>query len=139
MFRDKRVLTIINPASGGGSREELVSSFAPGLRTHGATHAELRITQGPNDAFDWAAAAEDEGFDVVIVGGGDGTVTAVGHGTLNSGGRLPIGILPLGTGNGLARVLGLPLDLERSIDALARGRIVTIDAVGLPTHGTISL
>jgi diacylglycerol kinase family enzyme len=139
MFRGKRVLTIINPASGGGSREDLVDSVAPGLQSHGAAHTEVRITQGPDDAFDWAAAAEDEGFDVVVVGGGDGTVTAVGHGVLHSGGRLPIGILPLGTGNGLARVLGLPLDLEQTVDALAGGRIVAIDAISLPTHDTISL
>lgn len=139
MFRDKRVLTILNPASGAGSREELVGSVEPGFRAHGAAHTELRITQGPADAFDWAAAAEDEGFDVVVVGGGDGTVTATSHGVLRSGGRLPIGILPLGTGNGLARVLGIPLNLEETIDALARGRIVSIDAIDLPTHGTISL
>src|SRR5690554_1078895 len=139
MFRDKRVLTILNPASGAGSREKLRDTVEASFRAHGAAHTELRVTQGPEDAFDWAAAAEDEGFGVLVVGGGDGTVTAASHGVLRSGGRLPIGILPLGTGNGLARVLGLPLDLDLTVDALAGGRIVTIDAIGLPSHATISL
>lgn len=139
MFREKRVLTILNPASGAGSGEDLAVSVGPRLRAHGATHTEVRSTQGPQDAFDWASAAEAEGFDMVIVGGGDGTVTAASHGVLRSGGRLPIGILPLGTGNGLARVLGLPLDLDQTVEALASGRLVTIDAVRLPSHATISI
>ncbi len=139
MFREKRVLAILNPASGAGALKEFLDSVEPGLRAHGAAHTELRITRRPEDAFDWAVRAEDEGFDVVVVGGGDGTVTAASHGVLRSGGRLPIGILPLGTGNGLARVLGLPLNLEETVAALARGRVVPIDAIDLPTHGTISL
>lgn len=139
MFRDKRVLAILNPASGTGVPDDVVASVEPSLRAHGAANTELRFTAGPEDAFDWAAAADDDGFDLVVVGGGDGTVTAVGHGVLRSGAHLPIGILPLGTGNGLARVLGLPLDPEKTIEALAGGRVVKLDAVDLPSHDTISL
>lgn len=139
MLRDKRVLAILNPASGAGSLERFVDSVEPSFLAHGVAHVEARITQRPEDAFDWAAAAEGEGFELVIAGGGDGTVTAASHGVLRSGGRLPIGILPLGTGNGLARVLGLPLDIDRTVEALAGGRIVTIDVIDLPTHATISL
>lgn len=100
---------------------------------------EVRVTEGPEDAFDWAAAAADEGFDVVLAGGGDGTVTGVAHGVLRSGSRIPIGILPLGTGNGMARVLGLPVEPSEALDALAQGRIVQVDAVDIPSHDAMSL
>ncbi len=139
MFREKRVLAVLNPSSGTGSGRNLVATIERKLREHGAIAVEVRVTTRPEDAFDWAAAAGDEGFDVVLAGGGDGTVTAVAHGVLRAGSRLPIGILPLGTGNGLARVLGLPIEPRGALDALSKGRIVQVDAVDLPSHDAISL
>src|SRR5690606_15047574 len=85
------------------------------------------------------AAAGDEGFQVVIAAGGDGTVTSVAHGVHFSGSRLLIGVLPLGTGNGMARVLGLPLEPEDTIAALATGHAVDVDAVEIASHDAFCL
>jgi YegS/Rv2252/BmrU family lipid kinase len=63
--------------------------------------------------------------DLVVVGGGDGTVNAAAPGLLDTG--LPLGILPLGTANDLARTLGLPLDLEAAVGVVAGGRTRRID------------
>ena len=139
MFKQRRVLAILNPSSGTGDAEALDDKLRTALEAEGAAHVEARFTEGPEDAFDWAAAAADDGFDLVLVGGGDGTVTAVAHGVYRSGSRLPIGILPLGTGNGLARVLGLPLDPEATLSALAAGRIVELDAIDVPSHDALSM
>src|SRR5690606_8259753 len=139
MFQGRRVLAILNPSSGTGEGSSFEDELPATLTRHGASSVDVRVTQGPEDAFDWAAAAADEGFDLVLAGGGDGTVTAVGHGVMRSKATLPIGIVPLGTGNGLARVLGLPLEPTETLDALAAGRLVAIDAVDLPSHDTISL
>lgn len=139
MFKGKRVLAIVNPASGKGRADDLLATLKDELRAHGAGEADVRVTEGPEDAFDWAAAAGDEGFGIVIVGGGDGTVTAVAHGVLRSTDGLPIGIVPLGTGNGMARVLGLPLEPRETLAALATGRLVDVDAIEVETHDTISL
>ncbi len=139
MFEGKRVLAILNPSSGAGAAGGLADDIGSTVLGLGAHACAVRRTEGPEDAFDWSAAAADDGFEVVLAGGGDGTVTAVGHGVLRSQAALPIGILPFGTGNGLARVLGLPLEPMAALRALAGGRIVRIDAVDVPTHDMISL
>lgn len=69
------------------------------------------------------AAASD--VDCVVVGGGDGTLNAALPGILESG--LPLGILPLGTANDLARTLGLPTDLEDAVGVIAAGNRSRID------------
>ena len=139
MITGKRVLAVLNPSSGKGRGEELADTVRDVLLRHGAAEVEARTTQGPEDAFAWAAGAAAEGYELVIAGGGDGTVTAVAHGVHRSGAGMPIGILPLGTGNGMARVLGLPLEPEAALEALVEGRVVPVDAVEVTSHSTISL
>src|SRR5262245_47743420 len=66
--------------------------------------------------------------DLVIVAGGDGTLNAAASALLETG--LPLGILPLGTGNDLARTLGLPLEPTLAAQVIATGAPRRID-VGL--------
>jgi diacylglycerol kinase family enzyme len=76
-----------------------------------------------------AAAARNAGgehqFDIVVVGGGDGTVSAAT--SVLAGGDLPLGILPLGTFNHFARDLGVPLDLDAAVETIARNRVASVD------------
>ncbi len=74
------------------------------------------------------ARAGEEGYDLVIVGGGDGTVSEVAEGLV--GKETPLGILPLGTFNNIAHSLGIPLDPALALSLIARGRPRAID-VGL--------
>jgi len=64
-------------------------------------------------------------IDRIVIGGGDGTLNAAVKPVLESG--LPLGILPLGTANDLARTLGIPVGLEDAAEVLAGGRIGMID------------
>lgn len=66
-----------------------------------------------------------ESVDLVVAGGGDGTLNAVLQGLVGS--KLPLGILPLGTANDLAKTLGIPLDLEQACAVIAQGRKRRID------------
>lgn len=72
-----------------------------------------------------ARRAVEGGRQLVVAAGGDGTVADVAAGLVGSSARL--GILPLGSVMNLARMLGIPRDLEAAIDVLTSGRSVTID------------
>lgn len=139
MFNDRRVLAIVNPGSGTGSAPEVADDIAPFVLQRGASSCDVRATTGPDDATVWAQSAAGDGYDLVMAAGGDGTVTAVATGVYRSGARVPIAILPLGTGNGMARVLGLPLDPGETLIALAEGRLVDLDLIDVVSHDTMSL
>ena len=84
--------------------------------------------------------AEAEGFDVLYAAGGDGTVHETAKRLI---GRKPaLGILPIGSGNGFARHIGLPMDPEKSLLACRGGRVVTIDTAevnGTPFVGVMGM
>src|SRR5690606_22113740 len=139
MFTDRRVVAVVKPSSGTGAAEELAAPIAPFDLEDGGRDGEARLTRGPTDATTWARTAAEQGFDLVLAAGGDGTVTAVATGVFLAGNRLPIGIVPLGTGNGLARVLELPLDPQETLSALASGHLVDLDVIELVSHELISM
>lgn len=65
------------------------------------------------------------GAGLVIVGGGDGTLSAVAD--ILAGSEVAMGVLPLGTGNTFVRSIGLPVDLEAAAQTIARGHIESVD------------
>ncbi len=78
------------------------------------------------------AAASVPGTDAVVVAGGDGTLACAAQGL--TGQDVPLGILPLGTMNLLAKDLGLPLDLDAAVAVLAAGTVRRIDAGEVNGH-----
>ena len=81
---------------------------------------DLQLTSGPGDAGEIAARAARNGSSDVIVAGGDGTINEAIQGLAGTGARLAI--IPRGTGNVLARELGLPLDDEQAVAVVAQGK-----------------
>jgi diacylglycerol kinase (ATP) len=80
-----------------------------------------------------AAKAVKERFDLVVAAGGDGTVRIVADGLANSG--IPMGIVPSGTANLLARNLGIPMAEADAIEVVMSGRNRTIDLIKLSIDG----
>lgn len=138
MLDGKRVLVIVNPSSGRGKADAVETTIDKALRGVGA-EPTVRRTGGADDATTWAADAATDGFDVVLVAGGDGTVTAAATGMLRGGHGLPLGVVPLGTGNGMARVLRLPIDPAKAIAALQKGELMQLDVMRRVDDGALAL
>ncbi|MEX2501544.1 MAG: diacylglycerol kinase family protein [Trueperaceae bacterium] len=121
-------LVIVNPSSGRGRAHAAERAIRDGARA-ASQRIEVRRTGDGTDPRRWARAAADEGFRAVVAVGGDGTVAAAANGLLDAGAQLPLGIVPTGTGNGLARVLRMPFDPGRAFRALLDGSVVQIDVI----------
>jgi diacylglycerol kinase (ATP) len=87
--------------------------------------ADLAFTKPDSSPALIAQQAVEEGYDMVVVGGGDGTVSEVAKGLLYA--PIPLGIVPIGTYNNIARSLNLPTDMAEVCSVLARGQIKSVD------------
>lgn len=97
---------ILNPAAGGGAAAAALDPVAREFRQQGwAVHVER--TEGPRHATALAARAVREGAQHVVAMGGDGTVHEVANGLLGHGGTVPLGVVPIGTGNDFAKLVGV--------------------------------
>jgi diacylglycerol kinase (ATP) len=124
----KKILFIINPISGGKQKIKFpalvkacldLKKFDPSFRfTENVGHASLIAQQ-----------AIDEKFDIVVAVGGDGTVNEVAAKLVNTDTLL--GIVPLGSGNGLARSLQIPMDVKKAIRLINAQTTRRIDAAQL--------
>lgn len=130
----KKVFFIINKYSGTGLNSHLEQMISAACKEHGRSY-DLAYTEGRNHATTLAGQAASSGFDAVVAVGGDGTVNEVAQALLNRPVRM--GILPKGSGNGLARHLGIPLRMNLAIACLFSSQTIQIDTFRL--NGRLSL
>lgn len=117
----KRALLIANPASRRGSR--YVDDAKQALIAAGVD-CDVALTERSGHARE-IAAERGRDYDVVFTLGGDGTAMEAASALAYSG--IPVGVLPGGTGNLLARALGVPRNVRRAIAALVHGETRVID------------
>ena len=125
-------LVIINPASASGATGEKWPGVASALRTHFGAFS-CAFTEKSGDGRLIAARAARAGRRFIIACGGDGTVSEVANGILESGEDVELGVLPSGTGGDLRRTLRIPARAGDAALALRRGVTRTMD-VGRVTH-----
>ena len=97
-------------------------------------------TERPLHATELARQAVDEGCDTVVAIGGDGTINEVATGLIDT--KTTLGLIPCGSGNGLARHLGIPKPNQLAFDTLLKGRLRVIDtgeANGRPFFNVMGL
>jgi YegS/Rv2252/BmrU family lipid kinase len=114
-----------------GAREgQGVADVQAALEAHGVHLDEVRVARGPDRLLDELRAALALQPRRLLVGGGDGSLSAAAN--LVAGSGVALGVLPLGTGNDFARNLGLPRDLDAACAVIAAGepRRVTVGLVG---------
>jgi diacylglycerol kinase (ATP) len=121
----KHARLIMNPISGTDEPNPLKLPDIIAALEAEDIRADLAFTKPDESPALIAQQAVDEGYELVIVSGGDGTVSEVAKGLLHA--PIPLGILPIGTFNNIARSLNLPLDLTAACQVLGRGQIKRID------------
>ena len=128
------VLAIINPLSGTTSTSQKSQLRDAFLRRaeKGGYAAEAVVTTHPGHATELAIAAVANGVNRVLAIGGDGTINETARALRRS--ATALGIVPIGSGNGLARHLGVPLNPEKAIERALSGRPVVIDSAEINEH-----
>jgi YegS/Rv2252/BmrU family lipid kinase len=122
----EKVLIIVNPISGvkGRNMEEFMTTLDDFLdKTKYET--EYRISTYPGHAVEICRAGQEEGVRIFVAAGGDGTVNEVG--SVITGTDAIMGIIPAGSGNGLAHHLSIPGKVKEAIDLINEKKVLSID------------
>jgi|GEM_PF-166937 len=120
---EKTAVLIVNTYSRRG--ENLFFRAMDGLDARGIKLAAAYPVRNPKRLPEFVKEAIGRGHKLIIVGGGDGTISSVVDYFVER--DIALGVLPLGTGNSFARSLGIPVDINGALDVIAKGKLATID------------
>ena len=121
--RNRRAALIVNTRSRKG--QSTYTDVKRLLGAQGVTLDAAYPVRDPARLPEVVTRCVADGHDLVIVGGGDGSISAVAGAFANR--KVVLGLLPLGTANSFARTLGIPLDLAGAVDAIVNGKVVDVD------------
>lgn len=124
MQAQKKILFVINPISGGKKKTVFNKTVLEVLDLK-KFHPTFQQTTGPNHAYELGLQAIEEKYDAVVAVGGDGTINELGSALMDSG--VPLGIIPEGSGNGLALYLGIPLNETAALRRINRFDMQDVD------------
>ena len=119
----RRTALVVNVRSRRGRRH--YPTVCRQLHNAGLDLLDLHPVTDPRRLAQALAAAVDSGADLIVVGGGDGTLSEAAHQLAHR--DLCLGVLPLGTTNNFARSLGLPLHLPAALRILTEGKVADVD------------
>ncbi|MDR0962603.1 MAG: YegS/Rv2252/BmrU family lipid kinase [Mediterranea sp.] len=120
----KKITFVINPKSGAHSKEQILQCLKEKQADQRFTQ-EIVFTEYAGHATEIAARKVDEGVAVVVAVGGDGTINEIARSLVRT--ETALGILPCGSGNGLARHLQIPMDVRKALDVIYGGRMDAMD------------
>ncbi len=124
----KKLVFIINPIAGGVRKEKVVAAIGKYI-DKSRFMTEIRYTEYAGHATALADSAVKEGADIVVAVGGDGSVNEVAKALLGTSAAL--GIIPCGSGNGLARHLCIPMNLKSAIELINADFVTVADSASL--------
>lgn len=124
MTDTKRIFLIVNPISGTKDKNAEISKIQHFLQEHDVSFS-LVSTLYKGHASQLAHRAVADGYKTIVAVGGDGTVNEVASAL--TGNKAALGIIPCGSGNGLARNLGLPFSPAKALETILNGKTRCID------------
>ncbi|MBN2010511.1 diacylglycerol kinase family lipid kinase [candidate division KSB1 bacterium] len=125
MGKGKRIQVIYNANAGLIHPIQLVRRLINFHFPKNLCHVDLRLTKRRGHASDLAKFAVQTKCDIIIAIGGDGTINEIASELVNT--RVWFGIIPMGSGNGFARSMGIPLNLFRAFSNITRGEVKQVD------------
>ena len=120
----QKILFIVNPISGTNNKRSIEGEIKKHLR-HEAFDYEVKYTEYAGHAAKLTAEAVERGFHIVVAVGGDGTINEVARSVVHT--PTALGIIPRGSGNGLARHLHIPTQTQKAIEVINQACIRTLD------------
>jgi diacylglycerol kinase (ATP) len=129
---------IVNPASGySRNRSKEIEQLIDEHLDRTLFIPEVVFSLAPGQPLLLSRKAAEQGIDIVVAVGGDGSVNEVAKGL--TGSKSTLGIIPIGSGNGLARHLGIPMETARAIEVLNSGKTMLIDTVSINDNQFVSI
>jgi diacylglycerol kinase (ATP) len=136
MKTKKKLLFIVNPISGSAHKESF-PAFVDRVLDKSSYDYQIKYTERPKHASEISSEAVAAKTDVVVAVGGDGTINEVARCLINT--ETHLGIIPSGSGNGLARHLGIPLNYEGALRLINKGISSKIDTATINNHVFVSI
>ena len=124
MKKKKSILFIVNPISGTMDKELIIEDIESMIDKDKFTYSIARTAYGGHGAV-LATMAAENGTDIVVAIGGDGTVNEIARSLVHT--DTALGIIPCGSGNGLARHLQIPLEYTKAIKVINDCQIHRLD------------
>ncbi len=125
MKHDKqKILVIINPISGTNNKTKM-PELVNKILNHDIYDVTTQFTQRPGHATEMAKEAIAQNFHGVVAIGGDGTINEIASAIINT--DVALGIIPTGSGNGLARHIGIPMSPEKALEIINENNIANLD------------
>lgn len=124
MTEKKKIVFVVNPISGTQGKKAILKSIDERL-DRSIYDYQIMETQYAGHATEIAADAVKEGVHIVVAIGGDGTINEIARSLIHT--NTALGIIPCGSGNGLARHLHIPMDHKAAIELLNKDYQVCID------------
>ncbi|MFQ5707183.1 MAG: diacylglycerol/lipid kinase family protein [bacterium] len=121
----QNITLIFNPIAGAKKRKGKIIDYLERTFVKHGHRTALCETSKRGEATEFAKQALCNHADVVVAIGGDGTINEIGSALVHTG--VPLGIVPAGSGNGLARSLNIPQNVEQASEVILRGLTCRID------------
>jgi len=132
----KKILFIINPISGTGKQRSVTDLINKHL-DHDKFVYQITYTKMAGDGVQISKQAMDENIDTIVAVGGDGSVNEIASAIVNS--KVSLGIIPTGSGNGLANHLNIPLKLSSAIEVINQEKVTHIDTATINNQLFLSI
>ncbi len=136
MNKRPNILFILNPIS-GTHRKSAIETKVRVILDKKQIPYHIQHTEYAGHAIELSRKAAQAGYNTVVAIGGDGTVNEVAQGLINT--NMSMGIIPAGSGNGLARFLKIPFNVEKDLEIICNQGTMAIDTLNINGRIAVSI